>query len=229
VKGTGWAAVEESRRVSKIAIAPDPAGELKIAAGSTIRFQAEVKDQFNARYLLPVSWTATGNVQISADGRLTAGTQGEGSVTAEAGGQKVVIAVKVVPIEQVNLAAMKSAEASSTEEAATGPEMAVDGNGKTRWASAFSDPQWIKVDLEGTYTLNRIVLNWEAAAARTYEIELSTDGVGWTSAAKITDGKPGIRTIEMGDAKARFVRVTGTERVSKYGYSLWEIEAYGRP
>src|SRR5687768_12517194 len=40
---------------------------------------------------------------------------------------------------------------------------AVDGSASTRWGSAFSDPQWIAVDLGSTQSINRVVLNWEAA------------------------------------------------------------------
>ncbi len=43
---------------------------------------------------------------------------------------------------------------------------AVDGNTGTRWSSAFSDPQWIQVDLGATATIDQVVLNWEPAYAR---------------------------------------------------------------
>ncbi len=36
--------------------------------------------------------------------------------------------------------------ASSSEEK-FGPEMAIDKNFETRWASEFSDPQWLLIDL----------------------------------------------------------------------------------
>ncbi len=49
-----------------------------------------------------------------------------------------------------NVAQGKTATASSQEAAYT-PAMAVDGSGTTRWSSAFSDPQWIQVDLGQTY------------------------------------------------------------------------------
>src|SRR5918999_1786927 len=41
----------------------------------------------------------------------------------------------------------KPVTASSTESAAYPASAAVDGNTGTRWSSAFSDPQWIQVDL----------------------------------------------------------------------------------
>ena len=41
----------------------------------------------------------------------------------------------------------KTATASSVENASFPASAAVDGNTGTRWSSAFSDPQWLEVDL----------------------------------------------------------------------------------
>src|SRR2546423_9634064 len=49
----------------------------------------------------------------------------------------------------------KPATASSTENAGTPASAAVDGNAGTRWSSAFSDPQWLQVDLGAPSTLTR--------------------------------------------------------------------------
>src|SRR5215470_13151277 len=46
----------------------------------------------------------------------------------------------------------RPATASSTENAGTPASAAVDGNAGTRWSSAFSDPQWIQVDLGASDT-----------------------------------------------------------------------------
>ncbi len=229
VEGRAWAAVEESRHPSKIALTPEPPRELKLAAGSQMEFRAETTDQFQARYLLPVRWSATGNVKVSAAGEVTAGQPGDGAFTVEAGAQKVTVPVKVLSPDQINLATLKPVTASSSENGGTEARLAVDGDDRTRWGSAFSDPQWIMVDLEQTYRLKKIVLNWQNAAARVYEIELSTDGSHWSSAAKVDDGKSGIRTFDLNSVPARYLRVTGSQRTTGYGYSLYEIEAYGTP
>src|SRR5581483_4086170 len=49
-----------------------------------------------------------------------------------------------------NAAQGRPATASSSENTTLGPANAVDGNTGTRWSSAFSDPQWIQVDLGST-------------------------------------------------------------------------------
>ncbi|MFD1501578.1 ThuA domain-containing protein, partial [Streptosporangium lutulentum] len=69
---------------------------------------------------------------------------------------------------------------------------AVDGNATTRWSSLYADPQWIRVDLGASYTLNRVRLNWEAAFGRAYQIQTSPDGSAWTTVYSTTTGDGGV-------------------------------------
>jgi len=54
---------------------------------------------------------------------------------------------------------------------------AIDGNIGTRWSSTWSDPQWIKLDLGSSKFINRVVLKWERASSRHYEIQVSDNGI----------------------------------------------------
>ena len=74
------------------------------------------------------------------------------------------------------LSANRPATASSIESAAFPASNAVDGNPGTRWSSAFSDPQWLQVDLGATATLSSVVLDWEAAYSRTFNLQASANG-----------------------------------------------------
>ena len=139
------------------------------------------------------------------------------------------IAVKVLRPEEVNIAAFKPVTASSVEKNGTEPEGAADNDPKSRWASASSDPQWIMIDLEAEYSLKKIVVNWQNAAAKEYVIEPSCDGAIWNKVASVTDGKPGLRTFDLTGQRGRYLRLTGTKRTTGYGYSLFEMEAYGTP
>jgi len=73
------------------------------------------------------------------------------------------------------LSAGRPATASSTESAAFPASNAVDGNPGTRWSSAFSDPQWLRVDLGATATIDQVVLVWEAAYATGFQIQVSAN------------------------------------------------------
>ncbi|MFD3802945.1 discoidin domain-containing protein [Streptomyces sp. NPDC058611] len=120
----------------------------------------------------------------------------------------------------------KPATASSLEGAGTPAGAAVDGNNGTRWSSQFADPQWIQVDLGAPAQLSQVVLRWEAAAAKAYRVELSTDGSNWSTAYSTTAGAGGNVTHDV-TGTARYVRVYGTQRTTGYGYSLWEFQVYG--
>lgn len=120
----------------------------------------------------------------------------------------------------------KPVTASSTENGGTPASAAVDGNPGTRWSSAFSDPQWIRVDLGGTATVNQVVLSWEAAYARTFQVQISSDGNNWTNLYSTANGTGGTQTLDV-NGSGRYVRVYGTARATPYGYSLWELSVYG--
>jgi uncharacterized protein YndB with AHSA1/START domain len=121
----------------------------------------------------------------------------------------------------------KPATASSVENAATTASAAVDGNTGTRWSSAFSDPQWLQVDLGASATISQVVLTWEAAYASSFQVQVSGTGTGgWTNIFSTTTGTGGTQTVNVAGT-GRFVRMNGTARSTVYGYSLFEFQVYG--
>jgi beta-glucosidase-like glycosyl hydrolase len=120
-----------------------------------------------------------------------------------------------------NVALNKTATASSATGANTAA-MAFDGNAGTRWESAYSDPQWLQVDLGSTYALCHVTLNWETAAAASYQIQVSPDATNWTTIYSTTTGVAGITDIGV-SGSGRYVRMNGTVRTTQYGYSIWEF------
>jgi hypothetical protein len=125
-----------------------------------------------------------------------------------------------------NLALNHPATASSVENAGTPASSAVDGNTGTRWSSGFSDPQWLQVDLGGSATVCQVVLNWEAAYARAFQVQMSTDAVTWTTIFSTTTGTGGVQTLAV-NGTGRFIRMLGTARGTTFGYSLWEFGVFG--
>src|SRR5688572_30930560 len=81
---------------------------------------------------------------------------------------------KVAEVEQAlcgsGALSRSSASASSLESASFPAGNAIDGNTATRWASAYSDPQWLEVDLGAERWVSRVRLSWEAAYSRDYDI-----------------------------------------------------------
>jgi hexosaminidase len=102
----------------------------------------------------------------------------------------------------------------------------VDGNTTTRWSSAYSDPQWITVDLGSTVNIGHVKLTWETAYAIAYQIQVSTDNSNWTTIKSVTGGDGGVDDWTGLSGTGRYVRMYGTTRATQWGYSLWEFEVY---
>ncbi|MFF6998202.1 discoidin domain-containing protein [Streptomyces sp. NPDC008313] len=121
----------------------------------------------------------------------------------------------------------KTATASSQEGDGYSAAAAVDGDlTGTRWASEWRDPQWIKVDLGANHDLSRVVLNWESAYGKAYEIQASDNGTDWRTLKSVTGGDGGTDDLAV-SGSGRYVRMLGTARSGGYGYSLWEFRVYG--
>ncbi|MEV6951156.1 family 20 glycosylhydrolase [Streptomyces sp. NPDC051183] len=128
-----------------------------------------------------------------------------------------------------NLALGRPTTASSTETANFPAASATDGDPGTRWSSAYSDPQWLQVDLGSVQSVNRVVLRWEAAYGKAFQIQLSDDATTWRTVHSATAGTGGVQDLTGLTGSGRFIRVYGTQRGTSYGYSLYEFEVYGGP
>ncbi len=132
------------------------------------------------------------------------------------------------PIAASNLALDKPASASSVESGYPA-EDAVDGGTASRWASDWSDPQWLMVDLEDTYTIDEVNIYWEWASARNYKVQIADSPTGpWTDCASVTNNwvNEHWKTLTFAPQTGRYVRVYCTARTTIYGYSIFELEVY---
>jgi beta-glucanase (GH16 family) len=103
---------------------------------------------------------------------------------------------------------------------------AVDGNTKTRWASAYADRQWLQVDLGAGAEIHRIILVWDAAYAKAYEIQVSNNRKTWTSLYSTTNGQGGVEELTV-SGKGRYIRLYAITRGTIFGFSLIEFQVYG--
>jgi hypothetical protein len=129
-----------------------------------------------------------------------------------------------------DLALGRPTTASSAETATLTAPNATDGDPGTRWASKYTDSEWIEVDLEQTRTVRRIVLDWETAAGRDYDLQVSADATGssWSTVAARRDRTTaGVDTVDLDAVEARRVRMLGVKRQTTYGYSLYRFEVRG--
>lgn len=131
-----------------------------------------------------------------------------------------------------------SASATSVEGAWTASQAIDVQVSPSRWASVYAgltdaqaDAQSITVDLGQSRWVGRVVLNWEAASAKDYALELSTNGTTWSPAKSFTGGVAGARIDTLTGLAtphaARYVRMRGIDRASAFGYSLYDIGVFG--
>jgi hypothetical protein len=156
-------------------------------------------------------------------------TIGEHHLIVSLGGFTDTAYIQVKAYADVNLALGKPTYVSGYENAGTIPENATDGLLDTRWSSRHQDNEWIMVDLERVYWIDRVKLYWEAAYATKYEIQVSEDGLEFTTAYATDNAKGGVQDIPLssGLIQARYVRIPCYKRNTNYGSSLYEIEIYG--
>jgi hypothetical protein len=227
VYGDGGSA--EPPVLTSIAVAPDG---VSVASGGSEQFTAEAEDQYGSPFAASFTWSVSGGGSIDASGLFTADTVGGPyTVTAEADSVSGTAGVSVFDPSAVepttNLALNRPVTASSLEKAAYPADQAVDGDPATRWSSARSDPQWLMVDLQSTYGVDRVVLSWETAFSSAYRLEGSLDGNNWGTLYETASGTGGVEEVTFPATDVRYVRLYSTARATKWGVSLWEFEVYG--
>jgi hyaluronoglucosaminidase len=170
----------------------------------------------------------------------------QGGDTAKAAEQRLVIKQSLASIDEIpqklsigvvptfleralngkNVAEGKTATASSSEVSWLTPNLAVDGNNNTRWASLYTDNQWISVDLGQVYSIEKVKLYWESAYGKQYKIQVSNDGSQWKDVYTELNSNGGTDVIQFPAVEARYVKMQGIKRSSSWGYSLYEISVF---
>nr|WP_221383069.1 discoidin domain-containing protein [Actinoplanes polyasparticus] len=143
------------------------------------------------------------------------------SVTAKPASPKIT--ARANP-SRANLALTSTVTASSAEGGAWEAGNAADGDPASRWSSGFAEPQWLRADLGSRRVVNEVTLVWEHAHAVAYRIDVSPNGTQWRTVWSTTAGKGGTVRIDTDGVAARYVRMYGTKRSNKYGFSLFEME-----
>ncbi len=85
-----------------------------------------------------------------------------------------------------------------------------------------SDPQWIYVDLGSVHTIGRVILNWEAAYGRAYDIQVSNNATTWTTVYRQLHGGGGIENIPL-YTSGRYIRMYGIGRGDLLGLFIMGI------
>lgn len=99
----------------------------------------------------------------------------------------------------------------------------VDGVMATRWSSGWLDNQDLILDLGKSCNVTKLILFWEAARAREYDIYVSEDKQVWQKVYEKKDCNGGIEIAGFKPVKARYIKINFIKRATQYGFSLWEV------
>jgi len=176
---------------------------------------------------------------ISTEARISASPLGQIARTIHlTSGQSFSIDMKLGQLRprvtsevEVPLSQGKPVVASSvrTQDGNMGAANVVDGDEATRWSSDYLDNQWIYVDLGAVKSIAEVKLDWEAATAKDYDIEVSNDAKDWTSIKSIgNNAAAGWLDYPNLNAQGRYVRIDCKTRATDYGFSLREFQVFGR-
>ena len=184
----------------------------------------------NKTYTTKEPWSKINNLQPNTIYRVRVKARNAFGDVSEPG-TEIVVSTNTSE-EQQDLALFKKVTASSTEtesyEQNYLPNNVVDNDSSTRWSSEHSEPHWICVELGAEADINLVVLNWEAAFAKVYKVQLSSNGYDWFDIHYERAGRGGIERIHTNN-RGSYIRVYCSERSTNYGFSLWGIHVFGIP
>ena len=247
-RGTEWgyslwdvavfgAAVEVVNQPPNVALS-SPTGETRFVAPAQINISASALDTDGtvARVVFYVNGAQIGAATTAPYSITYAAAAGAYTIVAEAvdnlGTSSSTNPITVYVLSETDLgpdlALGRPVSASSVEAPGLEASNAVDGSLTSRWSSAFSDPQWLSVNLGRRYQLNTVILRWETAAAQLFDVQVSDDGSAWTTIYNLTSATGGTEVLPVSGV-GRYVRILGRLRTTQWGYSLWEFQAYGTP
>ncbi len=211
--------------VTGVTVSPTTAS---IAVGATTQLTATVAPSNATTQTVTWSSSNTAIATVNSSGLVTGVAAGNATitVTTQSGAKTATCAVTVSAVAN-NLALNKTTTVSSTESADYPGSYAVDASATTRWSSAFSDPQWIYVDLGASYSINRVKITWEAAYGRDFLVQVSADASAWNTMKTVTGNTVLINDFTGLSGTGRYVRIYGTARGTVYGYSIFGLEVYG--
>ncbi len=136
-----------------------------------------------------------------------------------------------------NLALNQPVTASSIQNIAGQAKNVNDGAAGTRWESGHNasqtDVQWIEVDLGAVYNLSGVNILWEGAKADEYTIQLSSNQVNYQDALVVTaNAAENNQRNHTLTGTGRYLRIYCTKKTAAfapYGYSIFELQAFGTP
>jgi hexosaminidase len=140
------------------------------------------------------------------------------------------VAVNTAEDSTKNLAYGKTVKCSGVEPTTSFyGNYVTDGDYSTRWASDYSDNAWMYIDLGKQCNIDAVKITWEAAYGNKYDIQVSDNASKWTTVKSVDDGNGGVDSLGSLNAKGRYIKFQGRQRITEWGFSMYEFEVSGSP
>jgi endoglucanase Acf2 len=85
--------------------------------------------------------------------------------------------------------------------------------------------QYVTIDLGSVQPITKVSLNWEAAYASGYAIQVSNNGSSWSTVFSETNGNGAIDDINL-SASGRYVKIALFEEGTIFSFSLYEMQVF---
>ncbi len=209
-----------------------------ILVDEIIHFTCESYDQYGDIYSVPVNYVTNKGTVNPEEKTFVCATAGSYTITATAGDKSVPITLVVVKNNLIDKTGMTAVATSENE---TFPaSLVIDNDGGTRWVSIASavepfpasDPQTLTINLGSAYYLDMLEIKWEGACAADYNIEIAETENGTYTTVGGENNVPGMNSYTYRTAiqgiKAQFIKINCETVATPYGYSIFEINTFGR-
>jgi hypothetical protein len=119
------------------------------------------------------------------------------------------------------------------------PEFVNDGKPDTRWSSEYRDGEHWQVDLGRPRLVDTVAVTWQTANADEWEVQTSLDGASFQTAveaelrlspaerAELRKVRRYDQTVSFPVRSARYVRIVGVSRATRFGTSMWNASVFG--
>ena len=145
-------------------------------------------------------------------------------------------------VKPADVEASSALAADKEKEEDLSAKNAIDGKLNTRWSSASGEPQWLILDLDDTYNIDKVIVSWGQDYAVSYKIETSEDRINWKEVYSTEAGKGKTETVTIPLVKAKYIKIDcirkgegqgpakagqGPAKAGR-GFSISEISVYGK-
>lgn len=107
---------------------------------------------------------------------------------------------------------------------------AFDGDLSTRWETNHgSDNEYVSLDFGNEYAVKALLVKWEAASGKEYNVQVSKDGSTYENVTTVTSNSQARIDRIVFDNEiqgVRSVRLKCNQRTTTYGYSIFEMGVY---